>query len=74
MHSDRSTHYVNHIRDECDNMQYNIVMAVMKSQRADTYGSIKKLTCADLGIPSQVWIMDLIVFTRLKWVPFSWRD
>ena len=54
MTNDRSTEYTNRIREECGRMNANIVMAVMRSQRADTYGAIKKLTCSDLGIPSQV--------------------
>jgi len=54
MTSDRSNEYTNRIREECGRLNANIVMAVMRSQRADTYGAIKKLTCSDLGIPSQV--------------------
>ena len=54
MQADRSSDYTNRIREECSRMNYNMIMVVMRSQRADTYGAIKKLTCADIGIPSQV--------------------
>lgn len=52
--NDRAHSYVDRIRNECMRTQHNLVLAVLMRIQADTYGSIKKLTCCELGIPSQV--------------------
>lgn len=52
--NDRPNNYVDRIRDECQQIQYNLVFAVLMRQQADSYGAIKKLTCSEIGIPSQV--------------------
>ena len=62
MQADRSSDYTNRIREECSRMNYNMIMVVMRSQRADTYGAIKKLTCSDIGIPSQVRVFFVCFF------------
>lgn len=54
MQNDRTSNYVDAIRSECSNRPYSLVFCVLRSARADTYSSIKKLTCAEFGIPSQV--------------------
>ena len=54
MVKDRTSNYVDSMRDECRRLEYNMVMAVMRATRADTYSAIKKLTYHECGIPSQV--------------------
>jgi len=54
MVADRTSNYVDSMRDECRRAEYNMVMAVLRASRADTYSSIKKLTYHECGIPSQV--------------------
>ena len=54
MVQDRTSNYVDSMRDECRRLEYNMVMAVMRAARADTYSAIKKLTYHECGIPSQV--------------------
>ena len=57
MQSDRNNDYTRTIQEECDKTdQIQMIMAVQKSNRADTYSAIKQLTLVDLGIPSQVII------------------
>jgi hypothetical protein len=51
---DRTSNYVDAIRSECSKRDFSLVFCVLRSARADTYSSIKKLTCAEFGIPSQV--------------------
>jgi len=52
--NDRPHSYVDCIRQECARNQYNLVFVVLMRLQADTYGAIKKVTCSELGIPSQV--------------------
>ena len=54
MVQDRTSNYVDSMRNECRRLEYNMVMAVMRAARADTYSAIKKLTYHECGIPSQV--------------------
>ena len=54
LQQDRTNNYTDRIRDECSRENYNMIMACMTTIKADTYGAIKKLLCAELGIPSQV--------------------
>ena len=73
MQADRSSDYTNRIREECSRMNYNMIMVVMRSQRADTYGAIKKLTCADIGIPSQVRTLFFFILEARHPVSFFFR-
>ncbi|XP_046643892.1 piwi-like protein Siwi [Daphnia pulicaria] len=54
MQMDRTSNYVDAIRNECRQKGFSLIFCVLRSARADTYSSIKKLTCAEFGIPSQV--------------------
>lgn len=54
MQADRTSNYVESIRNEIGKKNYSLVFCVLRSARADTYSSIKKLTCSEFGIPSQV--------------------
>lgn len=54
MQADRTSNYVDSIRNELDRKEYSLVFCVLRSVRADTYSAIKKLTCSEIGIPSQV--------------------
>lgn len=54
MQADRTSNYVDSIRNEVDRKAYSLVFCVLRSVRADTYSAIKKLTCSEFGIPSQV--------------------
>ena len=51
---DRTSNYVDYMREAFRLLEYNMVMAVLRAARADTYASIKKLTYHESGIPSQV--------------------
>ncbi|EFX88764.1 Piwi/Aubergine-like protein [Daphnia pulex] len=53
MQMDRTSNYVDAIRNECRQKGFSLIFCVLRSARADTYSSIKKLTCAEFGIPSQ---------------------
>lgn len=57
MQADRTSNYVDAIRSECSRREFSLIFCVLRSARADTYSSIKKLTCAEFGIPSQVYIL-----------------
>ncbi|XP_057371400.1 piwi-like protein Siwi [Daphnia carinata] len=54
MQADRTSNYVDAIRSECSRREFSLIFCVLRSSRADTYSSIKKLTCTEFGIPSQV--------------------
>jgi len=54
MQQDRTSNYVDSLRHACDQREFNIVMCVMRAARADTYSAVKKLTCSEYGVPSQV--------------------
>ena len=51
MQADRTSNYVDSIRNE---VSKSLIFCVLRSARADTYSAIKKLTCSEFGIPSQV--------------------
>ncbi|XP_057373968.1 piwi-like protein Siwi [Daphnia carinata] len=52
---ERATHYVEGLREQVANRQYNIVLCVLRSHRNDTYNAIKRETlCKDANIISQV--------------------
>ena len=46
--------YVNAVRDECEQKEYHLVMVFLRQPNADVYSCIKKLTCCEKPIPSQV--------------------
>ncbi|XP_045030836.1 piwi-like protein Siwi isoform X2 [Daphnia magna] len=55
LEGDRTTHYIDGLRDQVANGQYNIVLCVLRSHRNDTYNAIKRETlCKDASIISQV--------------------
>ena len=54
MQADRTSNYVDSIRNEVSKSDYSLIFCVLRSARADTYSAIKKLTCSEFGIPSQV--------------------
>ncbi|XP_046635666.1 piwi-like protein Siwi isoform X2 [Daphnia pulicaria] len=51
---DRTSDYINALRDNIPNRYYDIVMCVLRTNRTDTYSAIKKYTFCDRGIASQV--------------------
>jgi aubergine-like protein len=74
MQMDRTSNYVDAIRSECSKREFSLIFCVLRNARADTYSSIKKLTCAEFGIPSQVslvfWgIPEIIRISSITKVP-----
>lgn len=59
MQADRTSNYVDAIRSELSRKDFSLVFCVLRAARADTYSSIKKLTYAEFGIPSQVSVLML---------------
>lgn len=56
LEGDRTTHYIDGLRDQVANGQYNIVLCVLRAHRNDTYNAIKRETlCKDASIISQVF-------------------
>jgi aubergine-like protein len=54
LENDRNNNYANALENELSNHHYDIVMCVLRSNRADTYKVIKNITFCRLGIASQV--------------------
>ncbi|KAI9556445.1 Aubergine/Piwi-like protein copy E [Daphnia sinensis] len=55
LREDRTTHYIEALREHVANRQYNIVLCVLRTQRNDTYNAIKRETlCKDTDTMSQV--------------------
>jgi hypothetical protein len=48
MQMDRTSNYVDAIRNECRQKGFSLIFCVLRSARADTYSSIKKLTLQNL--------------------------
>ena len=71
MQADRTSNYVDSIRNE---VSKSLIFCVLRSARADTYSAIKKLTCSEFGIPSQVEFLFfyLILSVLLRLIKF-WR-
>jgi aubergine-like protein len=59
---DRTSDYINALRDNTPNRYYDIVMCVLRTNRTDTYSAIKKYTFCDRGIASQVFTFLISIF------------
>ena len=54
MLAERVSNYVDSIRKEVSKKDFSLIFCILRTGRSDTYAAIKKITCCEFGITSQV--------------------
>ena len=56
LQNDRPKTYLKALEQNCLNQQYNLVLCILNNNRKERYDTLKKFSCMDTVIPSQVII------------------